>query len=525
MSQSKSAKARSWEFLQNLGRTFMFPVSLLAFMGLLLGLGSAMTTPSAIESFPFLDNKVIQLTFNFISTVGGFGFTYLPVMFAMAIPFGLAKRNKEVAAFAGFVGYMVMNLAINFYLVNTGELVTGKSVIEMKQAGQSIVMGIQTVEMGVLGGILVGVIVYFLHKRFQDIRLHDAFAFFGGIRFVPIITALTMSVVGLIVPFFWQYVALSIEGLGTLINNAGAFGPFLYGVGVLLLKPLGLHHILLAMVRFTPAGGSELVDGHSISGALNIFYAQLNAGLPISPSATAFLSQGFMPIFIFALPAVAVAMYYTAKKMNSPAIKGLLLSGILVSVVTGISEPIEFLFLFIAPPLYIFHVVMSGLSLMVMALLGVTIGNTDGGILDLLIFGIMQGTYTKWYLVFPVGLVWFTIYFLVFRWYILKHDIKTPGREEIETTSADEYAPGKKAGEYDAEGILAALGGKANIENLDNCITRLRLVIKDMSAVDKDRLKALGAKGVVVLDEHSLQVIIGVQVQTVKTNLDALMYS
>ncbi|HCB2601054.1 TPA: PTS maltose transporter subunit IICB [Citrobacter koseri] len=522
MTQEKSFKSRLWEFFQSLGKTFMFPVSLLAFMGLLLGVGSSITSPSTIKSFPFLGGELTQLTFGFIAMVGGFAFTYLPVMFAIAIPMGMAKRNKAVGAFSGFVGYMLMNMSINYYLTATHQIADAAT---MKQVGQSIVLGIQTLEMGVLGGIIAGVITYFLHERFQDTVLHDAFAFFSGIRFVPIITSLTMSLVGLAIPLLWTYVAMGIAGIGHIIQSTSVFGPFLYGVGVLLLKPFGLHHIL-AMVRFTPAGGTEFVNSHEVAGALNIFYAELKAGLPFSPHVTAFLSQGFMPTFIFGLPAVAYAIYRTAKPENRPVIKGLLLSGVLVSVITGISEPIEFLFLFIAPALYVFHIVMSGLALMVMAILGVTIGNTDGGILDLLIFGVMQGTSTKWYLLFPVGIVWFGIYFFVFRWYILKHDIKTPGREDSSDDAAQAVAANTKArgkSKYDHGVILNALGGKENIDSLDNCITRLRLVVKDMSKVDQQTLKNAGALSVVVLDAHSVQVIIGPQVQSVKTGIEALI--
>ncbi|MFH7827596.1 maltose/glucose-specific PTS transporter subunit IIBC [Kluyvera chengduensis] len=523
MTQENSIKSRVWEFFQSLGKTFMFPVSLLAFMGLLLGVGSSITSPSTIKSFPFLGGELTQLTFGFIATVGGFAFTYLPVMFAIAIPFGMAKRNKAVGAYSGFVGYMLMNMSINFYLTATHQLADAAT---MKQVGQSVVLGVQTLEMGVLGGIIAGVITYFLHERFQDTVLHDAFAFFGGIRFVPIITSLTLSIVGLILPILWTYVAMGIAGIGHIIQSTSVFGPFLYGVGVLLLKPFGLHHILLAMVRFTPAGGIEMVNGHEVAGALNIFYAELKVGLPFSPHVTAFLSQGFMPTFIFGLPAVAYAIYRTAKPENRPIIKGLLLSGVLVSVITGISEPIEFLFLFIAPTLYVFHIIMSGLALMVMAILGVTIGNTDGGILDLLIFGVMQGTSTKWYLLFPVGVVWFAVYFLVFRWYILKHDIKTPGREDSSDGAAQAVAANTKArgkSKYDHGVILNALGGKENISSLDNCITRLRLVVKDMTKVDQQTLKNAGALSVVVLDAHSVQVIIGPQVQSVKTGIEALI--
>lgn len=523
MAQNKSFKSNLWEFFQSLGKTFMFPVSLLAFMGLLLGIGSSITSPSSIKSFPFLGGELTQLTFGFIAMVGGFAFTYLPVMFAIAIPMGIARRNKAVGAFSGFVGYMLMNMSINYYLTITHQLADAAT---MKQVGQSVVLGIQTLEMGVLGGIVAGVITYFLHERFQDTVLHDAFAFFSGIRFVPIITSLTMSLVGLAIPLLWTYVAMGIAGIGHIIQSTSVFGPFLYGVGVLLLKPFGLHHILLAMVRFTPAGGTEFINGQEIAGALNIFYAELKAGLPFSPHVTAFLSQGFMPTFIFGLPAVAYAIYRTAKPENRPIIKGLLLSGVLVSVITGISEPIEFLFLFIAPALYVFHIVMSGLALIIMAILGVTMGNTDGGILDLLIFGVMQGTSTKWYLLFPVGIVWFAVYFFVFRWYILKHDIKTPGREDIseedlQTATANTKSRGKS--KYDHGLILQALGGKENIESLDNCITRLRLVVKDMSKIDQQALKSAGALSVVVLDAHSVQVIIGPQVQSVKTGIEALI--
>ena len=523
MTQENSIKSRVWEFFQSLGKTFMFPVSLLAFMGLLLGVGSSITSPSTIKSFPFLGGELTQLTFGFIATVGGFAFTYLPVMFAIAIPFGMAKRNKAVGAYSGFVGYMLMNMSINYYLTATHQLADAAT---MKQVGQSVVLGVQTLEMGVLGGIIAGVITYFLHERFQDTVLHDAFAFFGGIRFVPIITSLTLSIVGLILPILWTYVAMGIAGIGHIIQSTSVFGPFLYGVGVLLLKPFGLHHILLAMVRFTPAGGIEMVNGHEVAGALNIFYAELKAGLPFSPHVTAFLSQGFMPTFIFGLPAVAYAIYRTAKPENRPIIKGLLLSGVLVSVITGISEPIEFLFLFIAPALYVFHIIMSGLALMVMAILGVTIGNTDGGILDLLIFGVMQGTSTKWYLLFPVGVVWFAVYFLVFRWYILKHDIKTPGREDSSDGAAQAVAANTKArgkSKYDHGVILNALGGKENISSLDNCITRLRLVVKDMTKVDQQTLKNAGALSVVVLDAHSVQVIFGPRGQSVKTGIEALI--
>lgn len=516
----KSKKSNFWEFFQGLGKTFMLPVALLAFMGLLLGIGSAFTSPTTIETIPFLGNPILQIIFSFMSTIGGFAFTFLPVLFAMAIPLGLVKYEKGVAAFSGFTGYVIMHLSINFYLTQTKQLAEAD---QMREAGQGMVLGIQTLEMGVLGGIIVGIIVYLLHNKFYEIQLPDSFAFFGGARFVPIITSLTLAIVGILIPIIWPIFAIAIAGVGSIIQKAGAFGPFLFGAGERLLLPFGLHHILVAMIRFTEAGGTQVVDGQTISGALNIFYAQLKSGAAISPEVTAFLSQGKMPTFMFGLPAVALAIYHTALPENRKKIKGLLISGVLATFVTGITEPIEFLFLFVAPVLYGIHVIMTGLGFMVMSLLGVVIGNTDGGVLDFLIFGILQGTYTKWYLVIAVGLVWFAVYYTVFRFAITKFNLKTPGREVTEDVTQEVAVTSTKKGKYDAPKILDALGGKENIDSLDNCITRLRLVVNDMSKVNQPVLKECGALGVVVLDEHNVQVIFGPQVTSVKAQLDKIV--
>ncbi|MFD4704642.1 maltose/glucose-specific PTS transporter subunit IIBC [Gottfriedia sp. NPDC058432] len=518
MAKKKSVKSQLWEFFQGLGKTFMVPVALLAFMGLILGIGSSFTSPTTIETFPFLGNSVLQVIFSFMSTIGGFAFSYLPVLFAMAIPFGLVRYEKGVAAFSGFVGYVIMHLSINFYLTETNQLVAAD---KMRQAGQGMVMGIQTIEMGVLGGIIAGIIVYLLHNRFYSIKLPDAFAFFGGARFVPIITTLALSVVGIIIPMIWPVFAIAITGIGSIIQKSGVFGPFLFGAGERLLLPFGLHHILVAMIRFTEAGGTEVVNGQTVSGALNIFYAQLKAGAPISPSATAFLSQGKMPTFMFGLPAVALAIYHTARPENRNKIKGLLISGVIATFVTGITEPIEFLFLFISPPLYFIHVILTGLGFMVMALLHLTIGNTDGGILDFIIFGVLQGVKTKWYLVPVVGAIWFAVYYSVFRYAILKFNLKTPGREEV-TEDQQSEEPVVKGTNTQALKILTALGGKENIQSLDNCITRLRLVVDNMNIVNEKVLKDCGALGVVKLDEHNLQVVIGPQVGILKTQLEKL---
>jgi PTS system maltose and glucose-specific IIC component len=509
-------------FFQELGKTFMLPVALMAFMGLLLGLGSSFSSPITIDAFPFLGNSILQVVFKYMSAIGGFAFNNLAVMFAMAIPLGLAKKEKGVAAFSGFVGYMVMNLAINFYLGLTNQLADADA---MQKAGQSLVLGVQTIEMGVLGGIITGIIVYNLNKKYCTIQLPDSFAFFGGARFVPIITSLVMAVVGIVLPIIWPAFAFLINGVGALIHGAGSFGPMLFFSGERLLLPFGLHHILVATIRFTQAGGTMLIDGHQVSGALNIFYSELQNHLPISHSATQFLSQGKMPTFMFGLPGAALAMYHTAKPENRAKIKGLLISGFIATFITGITEPIEFLFLFISPFLWLFHVFMTGFGALVVSLLGVNIGNTDGGVLDFLIFGVMQGTQTKWYLIPIVGIFWFLAYYFTFKKFILWRDLKTPGREvatEPEYTDAEIRTSGN-AGGYDIPGILKALGGKSNIVTLDNCITRLRLIVKDGSIINDEELQKLGALGVVHLDDTSVQVIIGTKVTTVRNGLDALL--
>lgn len=508
-------------FMQKLGKTFMLPVALLAAMGIMLGIGSAFTGSQVIKDFPFLGNPLVQLVFNFMATVGSFAFANLAVMFAMAIPAGMCRYEKGVAGFAGFVGYVVMNMSVNFYL-NAAAIVAEPKL--MKTMGQAMVMGLQTIDTGILGGIAVGIIVYRLHERFYNVKLPDAFAFFGGARFVPIVSAFVMSIIGLLVPLVWPVFNFLIFGIGTLITSAGVFGPFLFGAGERLLIPFGLHHILVAMIRFTPAGGSMIVGNEQVFGALNIFYKQLAdpATRDFSWQATQFLSQGKMPTFLFGLPAAALAMYRSARFENKPVVKGLFISGVIACVVGGITEPLEFLFLFVAPALYLFHAIMTGLGFMVMGLLHVTIGNTDGNIIDFLVFGVLQGARTKWYLVPVVGVIWFAVYYFVFSWAINRFDLQTPGREEVTEETANAM-PQASLKDYNAEKVLAALGGKDNIASLENCITRLRLTLKNGTVVDEKTLKSCGALAVIRLSEHNIQVVIGPQVHLLKTQLDRLM--
>ncbi|MFK3659327.1 maltose/glucose-specific PTS transporter subunit IIBC [Scandinavium sp. NPDC088450] len=527
MTTKAAPKITLWEFFQQLGKTFMLPVALLSFCGIMMGIGSSLSSHDVTTLLPWLDTPFLQAVFIWMGKVGSFAFTFLPVMFCIAIPLGLARDNKGVAAFAGFVGYAVMNLAVNFSLTAKGILPTTDALVLKANNIQNII-GIQSIDTGILGAVICGVIVWLLHDRFHAIRLPDALAFFGGTRFVPIITTVVMGLVGLAIPMIWPFFAKGINGLGYVINGAGEFGPMIFGTGERLLLPFGLHHILVALIRFTEAGGTMDVCGHSVSGALTIFQAQLNCPTThgFSESATRFLSQGKMPAFLGGLPGAALAMYHCARPENRHKIKGLLISGVIACVVGGTTEPLEFLFLFVAPVLYVIHALLTGLGFTIMAVLGVTIGNTDGNIIDFVVFGILHGLATKWYLVPVVAAIWFVAYYAIFRFAITRFNIKTPGRD-TDTSSAVETAVAGVAGKsgYNSPAILAALGGADNISSLDNCLTRLRLSVIDMSKVDDAALKANRAIGVIKLNQTSLQVVIGTQVQSVKDEIASLMHS
>lgn len=511
---STKNKISAWEFFQSLGKTFMLPVALLAAMGILLGIGCAFTGGTTIEMFPFLGNASLQTVFNFMIKISLVAFSFLPLMFAVAIPLGMARDNKEIAAFAGLIGYISMQLGTNFYLTQKGIL---------KITDTKMIMGIESIDTGALGALICGIMVFFIHEKFQNIELPDAFSFFGGTRFVAIATVLIMSVVGLGVPLIWPFFATAIGKIGAGIKGAGVFGPFLFGAGERLLLPFGLHHILVATIRFTEAGGTYVSStGEAVHGALNIFYNQFAQGPEfVSPDVTKFLSQGKMPTFIFGLSGAALAIYKSAYMENRKKIKGLLLSAIVAAAVGGITEPIEFIFLFIAPFLYLFHSVMTGLGFMIMGILKVAIGNTDGNLIDFLVFGVFQGLWTKWYLVIPVGLIWFALYYFIFKWYIIKNDIPTPGRDN--SAQAQEAVDSGDIGGYTAKIMIEALGGKENIVNLDNCITRLRLVVKDANLVDSQAVKDAGAVNVVKLNDTNVQVIVGPKVQVLKKQMQKLI--
>ncbi len=548
----RQAKSSLWEFFQGLGKTFMLPVALLAFCGIMLGIGSSLSSDAVTDNLTFLKGEAFHLVFTWMANTGWVAFTFLPVLFAMAIPLGLAREDKGVAAFSGFVGFASMNLAVNFFLTAKGVDFEDKKAIA--HYGIADVLGIQSIDTGLLGAVAVGIIVSLLHRRFRTQRMPDALAFFGGLRFVPIISALALSVVGLAHPAGVADVQRLDQGIGEAIGHTGVFGPFFFGMGEVLLRPIGLHHMLVAMFRFTDVGGAGTVCGEHVSGALNMFYAQLNCDAPANSDVTAPptscprarwppTSAGCRAPRWRCTTARGARCGPRSRRCWSPA----------SSPAWSAASPSRWSSCSCSSRrgCTLIHAVLVGLGFLVAAVLGVFIGNTDGNVIDWLVFGILQGTTTKWYLVPVIAAVWFAVYYFLFRWAISRFDLKTPGREDPEdgqegdeqkgagqkesASGGGEGAPGDAdaapdapkrelvAGKYDPVAILEALGGPDNIRTLDNCITRLRMTVEDAERLDEARLKKLGAVGVVTLDAHTVQVIIGPQVQSVKDALATLV--
>lgn len=509
-------------FFLQLGKSFLLPIALISAAGIFLGISSAFSNPNIVKDIPFLANDFIQAILGFTKSITGALFGNLGIFFAISISVGLAKEEKAVSAFSGFVGYLVLHTSINYMLGYRGILAEPDMMREM---GQAVTLGIQTLELGVFGGIVVGIVTAYLHNKYYNIKLPDYLGFFGGTRFVPIVITVMFAILGIVVPYIWPYVNKVIQSIGIGIASLGYIGTFIFGFLERLLIPFGLHHILNAMFRFTEVGGSLVVGGQEVFGALNIFLAQLSdpETINFSTEATRFLAQGKIPIMVFGLPAAAYAMYRTAKPENKSKVKGILLAGALATFVTGITEPLEFSFLFVSPILFVIHAFLSGISFMLMHILGVAIGNTQGGIIDLIVFGVMQPN-TNWIYTILLGLAYTVVYYNVFKVLILKFNLQTPGREEVIDINSELEVLEDKI-EVDANGeaskravaIIKYLGGKENIEDLTNCITRLRVVVKDMNKVDKNAFKKYtGAMGVMVVSDKDIQIIYGPSVSQVR---------
>ena len=534
-------KDEIFSVLQRIGRSFMLPIAILPVAGLLLGIGSSFTNATTIETYGLTkilgDGTILHYLLMIMNKVGSAVFDNLPLIFAVGVAIGMAKKEKEVSALSAVIAYFVMNTAINAMLINNGLILENGEIAESVLEGTiTSVCGIQSLQMGVFGGIIVGLGVAALHNRFYRIQLPSALSFFGGTRFVPIISTIVYMFVGILMYFVWPAVQNGIFALGGLVTGSGYAGTLIFGLIKRALIPFGLHHVFYMPFWQTAVGGTMEVAGQMVQGGQNIFFAQLADSANIahfSADATRYFSGEFI-FMIFGLPGAALAMYQCAKPEKKKAAGGLLLSAALACMATGITEPLEFSFLFVAPALFAVQVILAGSAYMIAHMLNVAVGLTfSGGFLDFFLFGILQGNEkTSWLRVIPVGIIYFLLYYFIFKFMIRKFDFKTPGREEddVETklyTKADVNARKAAAGEVQAsdsedpvsEAITRGLGGKKNISDVDCCATRLRCTIHDASRVNDSILKATGASGV-VHKGNGVQVIYGPNVTVIKSNLE-----
>ena len=527
-------KDKIFGVLQRVGRSFMLPIALLPVAGLLLGIGSSFTNPTTLEAYGLTkviyEGGLLYTILDVMSKTGSVVFDNLALLFAMGVAIGMAKKEKEVAALSGAVAYLIMNTAIS-------TLIAAKGGVEaMAVNSTTTTLGITTLQMGVFGGIIVGLGVAALHNRFYKIQLPQVLSFFGGTRFVPIISSLVYLAVGIAMFYVWPIIQAGIAHLGQLVLASGYAGTWIYGIIERALIPFGLHHVFYMPFWQTEIGGSMMIDGTLVQGAQNIFFAELasKSTQQFSVSATRFMSGKF-PFMIFGLPAAAFAMYKTARPEKKKLVGGLLMSAALTSMLTGITEPIEFTFLFVAPLMYAVHCVLAGLSYMLMHIFNVGVGMTfSGGLIDLTLFGILQGNAkTNWIWIVIIGIVYAIVYYFVFRFMIIKFNLKTPGREaDSEETKlytrkdmeAKKGAVAQGGSDTVSALILKGLGGKDNLSDLDCCATRLRVTVTDAALVNDSLLKKSGASGV-IHKGNGVQIIYGPQVSVVKSKLEDFLDS
>lgn len=518
-------KDKLFGILQRVGRSFMLPIAILPVAGLLLGIGSSLTNETTLTTYGLMNilgpGTIFHAILQVMSDAGNIVFANLPIIFAIGVAIGMAKREKEVAALSAAIAFFIMHASI-------GALITINGGAEaMLEGAVTDVCGISSLQMGVFGGIIVGLGVAALHNRYHKIELPQVVSFFGGTRFVPIISALVYTGVGILMFFVWPFIQRGIYSVGNVVLQSGYVGTWVYGFMERLLIPFGLHHVFYLPFWQTAVGGTYEVGGKIIEGAQNIFFAQLAdpTVTEFTVSATRFMSGKF-PLMIFGLPGAALAMYKTALPNKQKAAGGLLLSAALTSMLTGITEPLEFTFLFVAPLLYGIHCVFAGLAYMLMHVCNVGVGMTfSGGLIDLFLFGILQGNAkTNWYWVVIVGIGYFIVYYVLFHLLIVKLNLKTPGRDDNEEvklykrSDVDNKKNGNGKDTTSAQ-IIKGMGGRENLSDIDCCATRLRCTVKDATLVSEEVLKATGASGV-IKKGNGVQIIYGPKVSVIKSNLE-----
>lgn len=503
-------KNKVMNFFSDLGRSLMMPIAALAACGIVLGLSSALMKPQVQAAVPFLASTLPLFVLTVLNKVSGIVFTLMPVLFAISIALGLAREDKGVAAFAGFLGYYSFLVASSL-MINSG-------FMDFSALKISSILGVETVDMGATAGIIAGLVTAWLHNKYHKVQFPAAISFYGGKRFVALVVIVTMAGIGLVMPMIWEPISVGINGLGNVIHALGSVGVFIFGFLERLLIPTGLHHVLNSIFRTTPLGG--VYEG--VEGCLNIFLQYVDK-VPLADLRpfTQFLGQGKMPFMMFGLPAAALAIYQTSPENKKEKVKALMVAGVAASFVSGITEPLEFSFMFIAPVLFVFHAVMGGISFMLMSVLGVIVGNTGGGIIDFFIWGVFQPG-SNWYWIIVVGVFYAVIYYFVFKWYLSKKNISIDVAEDDDTASVS-----TSGGQYTdlAVKIIDGLGGFDNIVTVNNCISRLRVDVKDMSRVNEDALKKTGSMGIVKPSDTHIQVIYGPKVEGIADAVrDVLKY-
>ena len=490
--------ASPFKNLSKVGKAFMLPIAILPAAGLLLGIGGALSNPTTVETYPVLDNAVLQGIFTVLADAGTVVFSNLALLLSIGLCIGLAKRDKGTAALAGIVGYLVM----------TGSIASLLKIFNPDG---------EPIDTGIIGALVIGSIAVSLHNRYHNIQLPEVLGFFGGSRFVPIAVSLAAIPVGAFFYLMWPPIQNALVETGESIAGLGPFGTFLYGFLLRISGAVGLHHMIYPLFWYTPLGGTEIVAGTEVSGAQKIFFAQL-----ADPSHQGLFTEGTkyfagrFATMMFGLPGACLAMYHCIPKGRRAKFSGLFIGVAATSFLTGITEPIEYMFLFVAPLLYVLHAVFDGLSFLVADLLQIRIGNTfSGGAIDFTLFGVLQGQEsTHWLYVLPVGIIWFFLYYFSFRFLIQRFNIKTPGRDlaaeegvtdapaAVTTSSSDREVLRAGAGQKQEKEddlketsiqIIEALGGADNVEDVDACITRLRVSVVNPAKVDKARLRRLGA--------------------------------
>ncbi len=537
-------KDKIFGVLQRVGRSFMLPIAILPVAGLLLGIGSSFTNETTIATYGLTailgKGTILNSLLIIMNQVGSAVFNNLPLIFAVGVAIGMAYKEKEVSALSALIAFFVMNTAINAMLqVNGKILADGTISADVLEGTITSVCGIQSLQMGVFGGIIVGLGVAALHNRFHMIELPNALSFFGGSRFVPIISTVVYMFVGILMYFVWPVVQNGIYALGGLVTGSGYIGTLIFGIIKRALIPFGLHHVFYMPFWQTAVGGTMEVAGQLVQGGQNIFFAQLADSAHVahfSADATRYFSGEFI-FMIFGLPGAALAMYRCAKPEKKKQAGGLLLSAALACMFTGITEPLEFSFLFVAPALFVVQVILAGSAYMIAHMLNVAVGLTfSGGFLDLFLFGILQGNAkTSWLRIIPVGIIYFFLYYGIFTFMIKKFNFKTPGREDDDEetklytkadvnakNAANQTASGSTSADPVSETITRGLGGKANITGVDCCATRLRLTVADSSKVNEALIKTTGSRGIIIKGQ-GVQIIYGPQVTVIKAKLETYL--